>query len=83
MYWTKRMADHPQAPKDVTYGIKQQKGKCYICGQNLTIEDSLEIHHRDGNRENNTKTNKAIVHNYCHRSHHRMAVSQKGILDVA
>jgi RNA-directed DNA polymerase len=83
MYWTKRMADHPQAPKDITYGIKQQKGKCYICGQNLTVEDSLEIHHRDGNRENNTKTNKVIVHKYCHRSHHRMAVSQEGILDVA
>jgi RNA-directed DNA polymerase len=83
VYWTKRMADHPQAPKDITYGIKQQKGKCYICGQNLTVEDSLEIHHIDGNRENNTKTNKAIVHNYCHKSHHRMAVSQKGILDVA
>lgn len=83
VYWTKRMADHPQAPKDITYGIKQQQGKCYLCGQNLTVEDSLEIHPIDGNRKNNKKTNKAIVHNYCHKSHQRMAVSQKEILDVA
>lgn len=85
IYWTKRMADHPQAPKDVQFGIKKQKGKCHLCGYNLTVEDSLEVHHIDGNRKNNKKENKAIVHNYCHDSHHRMTVSlsRRGILDVA
>jgi RNA-directed DNA polymerase len=83
VYWTNRMKDYPQTPKDIKFGLKQQKGKCYICGQNLTVEDILEIHHIDGNRNNNRNKNKAIVHNHCHDNHHRMTVSQKEVLDVA
>jgi RNA-directed DNA polymerase len=82
-YWTKRTADHPQTPKDIKFGIKLQKGKCYLCQQNLTIEDNLEIHHIDGNRKNNRNNNKAIVHNHCHDNHHRMTASSKRMLDVA
>ncbi|NLQ05685.1 reverse transcriptase domain-containing protein [Cylindrospermopsis raciborskii] len=82
VYWTERMADHPQTPQDIKFGIIQQKGKCYLCGQNLTVEDSLEIYYIDGNKSNNRK-GKAVVHNHCHESHQRMTVSQKEILGVA
>ncbi|MFL0649034.1 reverse transcriptase domain-containing protein [Cylindrospermopsis raciborskii UAM/DH-BiRr] len=83
VYWTKRMADHPETPQDIKFGITQQEGKCYLCGQNLTVEDYLKIHYIDGNKNNNRKENKAVVHNHCHESHQEMTVSQKEILGVA
>lgn len=82
VYWNKRMADHPETPQDIKFGITQQEGKCYLCGQNLTVEDSLEIYYINGNKDNNRKR-KAVVHSYCHESHQRMTVSPKGILGVA
>jgi len=82
VYWNKRMADHPETPQDIKFGITQQEGKCYLCGQNLTVEDSLEIYYINGNKDNNRK-GKAVVHSYCHESHQRMTVSPKGILGVA
>jgi RNA-directed DNA polymerase len=82
VYWNTRMADHPETPQDIKFGITQQKGKCYLCGQNLTVEDSLEIYYIDGNKNNNRK-GQAVVHNHCRESHQRMTVSQKEILGVA
>ncbi|MGB5596528.1 MAG: group II intron reverse transcriptase/maturase [Crocosphaera sp.] len=82
LYWSQRMGSHPEVPKDIASGLKKQKGKCYLCNMNLTVEDQMEIHHLDSNRKNNREDNKVIVHNYCHDNHHRMTVSEE-ILDVA
>ncbi|MDJ0729399.1 MAG: reverse transcriptase domain-containing protein [Crocosphaera sp.] len=82
VYWSKRMINHPETPKDIASGLKKQKGKCYLCNKNLTVEDQMEVHHKNSNRKNNRKDNKVIVHNYCHNHHHRMTVSEE-ILDVA
>ncbi len=43
--------------------------KCEICGYNK-IRDILEVHHRDGNRKNNTMENLEIRCPNCHKEHH-------------
>jgi len=50
--------------------VKQQNGKCVWCGLRLTTEDALEIHHWDGERENNRYKNLALLHAHCHDQTH-------------
>ena len=73
---------HPEVPKEIASGLKKQKGKCYLCNKNLTVDDQMEVHHLDSNRKNNRKDNKVVVHNYCHYNHQRMTVLEEA-LDVA
>lgn len=48
--------------------MKKQKGKCTLCNQYFTSEDSLEIDHifprSLGGK--NSMDNKQLLHNYCH-----------------
>jgi hypothetical protein len=56
--------------------------RCYFCGIIITNKslyrklsgmkkDEITFHHKDYNRENNTKENKVICHRKCHMKHHR------------
>lgn len=71
VYWATRRGDHPLTPKDIRFGLKNQKGRCSHCQQLFTIEDYIEVHHIDGNRNNNKRSNKTLVHLYCHDAIHR------------
>jgi RNA-directed DNA polymerase len=71
MYWVKRRGTHPLCPKDIKIGLKQQEGKCHHCNEPFLTEDKIEVHHIDGNRENNRNNNKCLVHRHCHDEIHR------------
>lgn len=70
MYWASRRGEHPLAPRDIKFGIKRQKGRCYLCKEIFLVEDSIDVHHLDGNRANNCKENKVLLHRHCHHKVH-------------
>ncbi|TAF70272.1 MAG: hypothetical protein EAZ59_05505 [Oscillatoriales cyanobacterium] len=70
VYWATRRGDHPLTPKDIRFGLKNQKGRCSHCQQLFTTEDYIEVHHIDGNRNNNKRSNKTLVHLHCHDTIH-------------
>lgn len=76
-YWNQRMINHPETPKDIASGLKKQKGKCYLCNRNLTVDDHKEIYYKNGDRKNDSKDNKFVVHSYCRDYHQKMRVSEK------
>lgn len=56
--------------------------KCHFCGEIITSKslypklsgikkDEITFHHKDYNRENNSKENKVIAHRKCHLKFHR------------
>ena len=50
-----------------------QKGKCPICNLPIDINVDAEerpLHHKNGNRKNNSISNLAYTHVHCHRQHH-------------
>lgn len=73
-YWTARLGKDPTKPKRVCVLMKEQQGKCVECGLRLRATDVLEIHHRDGNHNNNHYQNLALLHGHCHDSVHRSSV---------
>jgi RNA-directed DNA polymerase len=50
--------------------LQQQKGRCPLCRQVIQSEEALELHHRDGNHQNNQRANLALLHPNCHRQVH-------------
>lgn len=46
--------------------VKQQNGKCGLCGKR-----AIEIHHKDGNKTNHTIENLILLCLKCHRTLHR------------
>ena len=59
---------------DYRYILLGEK-ECEACGQPFTNECRLQIHHKDGNRDNNEKDNQLILCKPCHiRIHHPYAL---------
>jgi RNA-directed DNA polymerase len=50
--------------------LNQQTGLCPICRQVIQSEEHLELHHRDGNHQNNRRANLVFLHPNCHRQVH-------------
>ena len=50
--------------------LNQQKGLCPICRQVIQSGENLELHHRDGNHQNNRRANLVLLHPNCHRQVH-------------
>lgn len=69
-YWSIRLADYPGTPIRVNKALKRQKGRCGCCGQYFHPDDSVEIHHVDGNRHNNHSCNLKALHLHCHDQLH-------------
>lgn len=53
---------------------KEHKHKCYFCG--FLDKKFIEIHHKNGDHENNTKENLVPACTLCHRQHHLLWLSQ-------
>jgi RNA-directed DNA polymerase len=70
LYWSERLGRNPTKPKRVTRLLKRQKGRCTYCGLRFVAEDTMEVHHQDGNRNNNRYTNLALFHAHCHDQTH-------------
>jgi len=70
LYWSQRLGKDPQKPQRVVRLLRQQKGRCGQCGLRFAAEDVMEVHHQDGNRNNNRYTNLVLLHGHCHDQVH-------------
>ncbi len=70
-YWIDRLGRDPSKSKRVVTLLKRQEGRCMLCGLRFTSEDHLEVHHRDGNHNDNTPANLVLLHGHCHDEVHR------------
>jgi RNA-directed DNA polymerase len=50
--------------------LHQQTGVCPICRQVSQSGETLALHHRDGNHQNNRWANLVLLHPHCHRQVH-------------
>lgn len=55
-------------------GLKERT-ECSRCGSDL----HLVVHHKDGNRYNNTQENLECLCKKCHQNHHRKPLSEEGL----
>lgn len=65
-YWSKRRGSYPGISTQVSTAIKRQKGKCAECGLHFHTDDTIEIHHTDGNHRNTKMENLTAIHRHCH-----------------
>lgn len=65
-YWAIRRGTYLGVSGKITKLMKIQKGRCKECELFFTMEAIIEIHHLDGNRQNNKLNNLAIAHRHCH-----------------
>src|SRR5262245_46559524 len=50
--------------------LRQQYGRCPGCRQVIQVEEEVDLHHRDGNHQNNQIGNLVLLHPTCHRQDH-------------
>jgi len=70
-YWIDRLGRDPSKPNRVINLLKRQTSRCMLCGLRFTTEDHLEIHHRNGNHNDNAPANLVLLHGHCHDNVHR------------
>jgi len=70
-YWTPRLGRDPSKPTRVVLLLKRQRSRCLHCGLRFMSADYLEVHHQDGNRNNNLLANLVLFHGHCHDELHR------------
>ena len=70
VYWVQRLGRDPTKSDRVVRLLKRQGGLCMICGLYFTTEDGMEVHHWDGDRQNNRYRNLALLHLHCHDQIH-------------
>jgi RNA-directed DNA polymerase len=64
IYWSKRNNKRYQGLREKVG--KKQNWKCSACQLSLLSDDKFELHHKDGNNENNKYSNLEILHRFCH-----------------
>ncbi len=70
VYWGERLKQDPTKPGYIIKLLKQQESRCAYCGLHFTTADVIEVHHQDGNRQNNQSTNLVLLHGHCHDQSH-------------
>jgi hypothetical protein len=60
---------HNFTAKDKGDVVRNQRGKCAICGGRVNRWER-DFHHKDGNKSNNKLSNCSAVHTRCHRKKH-------------
>lgn len=56
--------------------LKKQNHTCSICGQALTSDEDVHLHHLDGNHNNWKRSNVGVMHRSCHQYIHMSKSSQ-------
>jgi RNA-directed DNA polymerase len=69
-YWAGRLGRYPGLQPWVARCLRRQNGKCTYCGLFFRPGDRVEVHHRDGDRENNHPQNLTALHRHCHDGVH-------------
>lgn len=88
-YWIARLGKDPSKPQRVVVLLKRQQSRCIHCGlrfmvaQSATImsEDRLEVHHRNGNHQDNALANLVLLHGHCHDGSRSTGHSRSGYHD--
>lgn len=70
VYWSTRMGRDPSHPAQWVKLLKRQDGQCGYCGLRFMTVDVLEVHHRDGNRQNYSLRTLVLLHGHCHDQVH-------------
>jgi RNA-directed DNA polymerase len=66
VYGATHLGRDPTKPRRVTRLLKRQHGQGAHCGLRFTTDAVLEVHHHDGNHQNNTFDNLRLLHGHCH-----------------
>ena len=68
-YWARRTGKSPLIPPIKARLVKEQKGRCGICGKFFRPDDIIERDHIIPKAFGglNRRDNVHVVHNYCHR----------------
>jgi RNA-directed DNA polymerase len=74
-YWIDRLGRDPSKPNRVIALLKRQQYRCMLCGLRFMTEDQLEVHHRNGNHNENAPANLVLLHGHCHDAVHRTKCS--------
>ena len=76
-YWSQRQARYPGIPKRVAILLKQQKGRCSLCGLYFTPEDQPEVDHIISKAQGGQDVyhNWQLLHVHCH--HKKTAAETK------
>jgi RNA-directed DNA polymerase len=69
-YWATRRGTHPGVPNRMAKLLKNQCRRCTACGLVFMPDAPVEIHHLDGNHNDNRYINLAAVHRHCHDQIH-------------
>jgi len=77
IYWSARQGTYPGVNNQAAKLIKEQGGKCHHCGLYFAPDTLAEIHHKDGNHNNNKQENLALVHGHCHDTIHASPIRTK------
>jgi RNA-directed DNA polymerase len=71
-YWANRGGHWPGMYPVRALLLKEQRGRCALCGRVfLPGDDLIERHHQDRNRKNNRRPNLQLLHRHCHDTVHR------------
>ncbi len=67
-YWSERNSKLYDG--HTSKALKRQNHSCGICGMKMISEDTVHLHHVDGNHQNWKTKNCIAVHRECHQYHH-------------
>ncbi|NJM72066.1 MAG: RNA-dependent DNA polymerase [Scytonema sp. RU_4_4] len=67
-YWSERNSKLYDG--HTSKALKRQNHSCGICGTKMISEDTVHLHHIDGNHQNWKTKNCIAVHRECHQYHH-------------
>lgn len=69
-YWGVRLRRYAGLSSLRSKLLSRQEGRCAACILRFRTSDRIEMHHRDGNRSNNSPANLALLHLHCHDQVH-------------
>mgnify|MGYP001791014470 CR=1 FL=1 len=70
IYWGARLRSYPGISPLISLLLRSQNGRCKHCGLNFLPDSLIEVHHLDGNHDNNRRQNLALLHRHCHDQTH-------------
>ena len=68
VYWSTRRGYYPGTSPRLAKLLKQQQGRCRLCGQFFHHDDCIEIDHIDGDHRNARLDNLQALHGHCHQA---------------
>lgn len=67
VYWSTRMGRHPEMPRSYAELLKQQHGRCPLCGRFFKLGDEFHVLRRSGCRDEAIPAHSLLIHEHCRR----------------